>query len=302
MKQSSNLEYFLIYRALASMKLLGLLVLLSTSIVAQTDFSGTWQGAMIRDGYKLEQGTMVYATFQINKGNLEGKFRDEIYNTEYFAVKKAKGSIHQNTLKFKQYVIEKKKNSTKSNWCNVEGDLTYTDSTGYLIGRYSSPDCKGNTGKIILYRSKLTFSTSDTSSASAMWFDRFVKDFTKGYAAPEIRERERDQFVFQPVYFDYDEALIRPEYEDFLNKMVRVVEGHTDLRILVTGHTDADGSDEYNVDLSRRRAQALIDFFVSKGLAADRIQIDFKGESQPIDNNLTPEGKQRNRRVDFSFI
>jgi len=46
----------------------------------------------------------------------------------------------------------------------------------------------------------------------------------------------------------------------------------------------------------------LIDFFVSKGLAADRIQIDFKGESQPIDNNLTPEGKQRNRRVDFSFI
>jgi outer membrane protein OmpA-like peptidoglycan-associated protein len=302
MKQSSNLEYFLIYSALASMKLLGLLLLFCTPLVAQTNFSGTWQGVMVRDGYKLEQGTLVYASFQVNKNNLEGKFRDEIYNSVYFAVKKAKGTVNQNSLKFKQYVIEKKKNSTKSNWCNVEGELTYTDSTGYLIGRYSSSDCKGNSGKIIFYRSKLPFSATDTSPASAMWFDRFVQDFTKGYAAPEIRERERDQFIFQPVFFDYDEAFIRPEYESFLNKMVRVVEGHSDLRILVTGHTDADGSDEYNVDLSKRRAQALIDFFVSKGLAADRIQIDFKGESQPIDNNLTPEGKQRNRRVDFSFI
>lgn len=84
--------------------------------------------------------------------------------------------------------------------------------------------------------------------------------------------------------------------------MIRVVDGHTDLRIKVTGHTDADGSDEYNIELSKKRAQSLIDFFVANGLSKDRIEIDFKGEKAPIDSNDTPEGKQHNRRVDFSFI
>ena len=84
--------------------------------------------------------------------------------------------------------------------------------------------------------------------------------------------------------------------------MVRVVDGHSDLRIKVTGHTDSDGSDSYNEDLSRRRAEALINFFVSQGLSKDRIVLDFKGEKEPVDTNNTPEGKQKNRRVDFSFI
>ncbi len=84
--------------------------------------------------------------------------------------------------------------------------------------------------------------------------------------------------------------------------MIRVVDGHSDLRIKVTGHTDADGSDTYNLDLSKRRAEALIQFFIVNGLSRERIEIDFKGEADPIDDNATPEGKQRNRRVDFSFI
>jgi outer membrane protein OmpA-like peptidoglycan-associated protein len=108
--------------------------------------------------------------------------------------------------------------------------------------------------------------------------------------------------VFQPIYFDYDQAIIRSEYTDFLKRMIRVVNGHSDLRIKVTGHTDSDGSDAYNVELSKKRAQALIDFFVTNGLSRDKIEVEFKGESAPIDSNKTPQGKQRNRRVDFAFI
>ena len=83
---------------------------------------------------------------------------------------------------------------------------------------------------------------------------------------------------------------------------MQVVLGHSDLRIKVIGHTDAVGSDIYNVDLSQRRAQSIIDYFVSQGLARDRIQIEFKGETDPIADNETEAGKQLNRRVDFSFI
>jgi outer membrane protein OmpA-like peptidoglycan-associated protein len=71
---------------------------------------------------------------------------------------------------------------------------------------------------------------------------------------------------------------------------------------MVIGHTDADGSNAYNNALSERRAAAITAYFVAKGLAPDRIKIQFKGESEPIGNNKTNEGKQLNRRVDFLFI
>jgi len=77
---------------------------------------------------------------------------------------------------------------------------------------------------------------------------------------------------------------------------------HSDLRILVIGHTDSDGSDHYNKSLSKRRAESIIQFFTNSGLRRDRIVIDFKGESSPVESNKTTEGRSRNRRVDFRFI
>ncbi len=264
--------------------------------------SGVWQGIMIKDGASNDQSTLVFANFEISDGKVSGNTRNEMYDTDMFAVKKIRGTSTQNKLSFSEFVIEKKKNNSKITWCNISADLIYDDSTGYLTGRYTSSDCKRNNGKIILYRSKGEFPKDEESALSQVWYTRFLIDLKKGYNAPEIREKERKSFVFQPIYFDYDKDELKQEYYPFLIKMVRVVDGHSDLRIKVTGHTDSDGSDSYNEDLSRRRAEALINFFVSQGLSKDRIVLDFKGEKEPIDTNSTPEGKQKNRRVDFSFI
>lgn len=285
-------------------QLLVIFLLLFTRFVSfgQTNFAGTWQGIMIKDGTTADQASILYLNFQINGETIEGKTRNEIYNTEFFAVKKIKGTYKNNELTLSEFVIEKKKNSSKITWCNINTTLTYSDSTGYLTGKYTSTDCKRNTGKIILYKSKADFSSTETSPLSHTWLPRFTKDLSKGYNAPEIREKERASFQFQPIYFDYDKAEIKSENIAFLKKIIRVIDGHSDLRIKVTGHTDGDGSDAYNEELSKKRAQALIDFFIANGLSRDRIVLDFKGEKQPIDNNATPEGKQRNRRVDFSFI
>lgn len=84
--------------------------------------------------------------------------------------------------------------------------------------------------------------------------------------------------------------------------MIRMVKSHSDLRILITGHTDSDGSDAYNIDLSKRRAAALVQFFETHGLQPSRLEIDFKGEKEPVDKNDNDSGKQKNRRVDFRFI
>ena len=270
--------------------------------MGQVNFNGVWQGLLIRDGQKQEQATLFYTSFIVNSGSLTGKTRDETYNTDFYAVKQIKGSQKNNELTFNQTVIEKKKNAPNTTWCKIESTLTYNDSTGYLEGRFKSTDCKNFSGKIILYRSKATFSANDKLMLTHNWRDAFISDLKKGYNAPEIREKERKNFNFQPIYFDYDKAEIKKEYFPFLDKMIRVVDGHSDIRIKVTGHTDADGSEEYNVELSKKRAEALINYFVSHGLSKDRIEIDFKGEKNPIDSNDTPEGKQHNRRVDFAFI
>ncbi|MCE2682604.1 MAG: OmpA family protein [Cryomorphaceae bacterium] len=287
------------------MKTLWLSVLfcvLTLSALTQSMLSGNWQGILIRDGGTIQQATIIYLTIPTSDKEFMGKTREEIYDTELFAVKKLKGTTNGKNLNFQQSFIEKKKTSSKTTWCMLSATMSYNDSTGYIEGKYTSTDCRNNRGKIILYRSNVAFPEGDKSTPSQAWFKTFVSDYSKGYFAPEIRNRERDNFKFVPIYFDYDLDEIKPEYHDFLIRLVRVVNGHSDLRIKVTGHTDADGSDEYNLDLSKRRAEAIIEFFTSHGLSKDRLEIDFKGESLPVDNNSTPEGKQNNRRVDFSFI
>ena len=85
--------------------------------------------------------------------------------------------------------------------------------------------------------------------------------------------------------------------------MIEVIAEHSDLRIKITGHTDPDGSDAYNNELSKKRAQAIQDFFVKNGLNADKLVIDFKGEKELINpRDQSENGKQLNRRVDFIFI
>jgi OOP family OmpA-OmpF porin len=274
----------------------------SLSVEAQVLLSGSWQGLLVRDGVPLKNASIIYLNVPSNENQFIGKIREEVYDTDLYAIKKIKGNINQRALSFQQTVIEKKKTNSKTTWCLLSATLTYNDSTGYLEGVFTSSDCRNNRGKIVLYRITNTTIDAEKSPQSHAWFSTFISDYAKGYFSPEIRKKERDHFIFQPIYFDYDKADIKPEYHDFLIRLIRVVNGHSDLRIEVTGHTDADGSDDYNLDLSKRRAEAIIAFFTSHGLSKDRLEIDFKGESAPVDNNSTPEGKQHNRRVDFSFI
>ena len=121
-------------------------------------------------------------------------------------------------------------------------------------------------------------------------------------SSPEKRLEELKNFSFEPIYFDYDKSNVREEYYEQLKEIKKIILSHSDLRILVIGHTDSDGSNKYNESLSKRRAESIIRFFTSRGLRKDRIVIDFKGETVPIQSNETSKGKSMNRRVDFKFI
>ena len=284
-------------------RFLFLIILLSANpTVAQSNFDGTWQGVILRAGQQVENGTLFYMDIHQSDQSFDGYSREEVYDSDNFAVKKMNGSIIDNSLSFKQIVVSKSKQSGRMKWCRFNGELKYDSLTGYLKGDYKSTDCKRVMGKIILYKSDFVFSKTEEETISQLWFSQFIIDQKEELNAPEIRKIERDNFVFEPVYFDFDKATIRPEHTDFLDRLIKVVKGHSDLRVKVTGHTDADGSDLYNDELSQRRAQAIIDYFVAHGLQSDRLVFDFKGEKMPVDSNKTKEGKQHNRRVDFRFI
>jgi len=285
------------------LQLVFLLILCTFKSNAQVKMDGVWQGIMVRDGVKLSEASVLFLEIVTSDKNLTGRTREEVTKSDCFMIQKIKGTIIDSvSIKFKQYITETKKTTPKITWIPFEAKLSFDTTTGYLSGVYSQLAGRKTTGKITMYRSTAEFSNTEMIMLHQSWRDVFIQDLNQKRKAPAIREWERKNFVFEPIYFDYDKDSLKVEYNAYLKEMVRVVLDHTDLRIKITGHTDADGSNAYNKDLSERRAKSIQDFFMKCGLPPHKVVTDFKGEEEPVDNNKTDNGKQRNRRVDFTFI
>jgi outer membrane protein OmpA-like peptidoglycan-associated protein len=99
------------------------------------------------------------------------------------------------------------------------------------------------------------------------------------------------------LLFDFDSAELRPESINELERLVKFMGDVPFATAMVEGHTDSAGSDAYNLKLSDRRAKAVFDYLTSRGVDPARLSSIGKGESAPIADNATEEGRQENRRV-----
>jgi outer membrane protein OmpA-like peptidoglycan-associated protein len=104
------------------------------------------------------------------------------------------------------------------------------------------------------------------------------------------------------ILFDVDSSTLRPVAQDNLTNLAGIFQKYEDTNILLEGHTDSDGSDEYNMNLSERRARSVANYLAQQGVDMRRMSVMWYGESQPIADNSTPEGKQENRRVEVAVI
>jgi len=98
--------------------------------------------------------------------------------------------------------------------------------------------------------------------------------------------------------FDTNSDMIRPDAKGQLMEVVQWMKEHPGSGIIVEGHTDSVGGRDFNLNLSLRRAQSVKNFLVNQGARASLISIDGYGYSRPVASNSTPEGRQRNRRVE----
>lgn len=104
------------------------------------------------------------------------------------------------------------------------------------------------------------------------------------------------------VYFDTNKYNINEKSKQTLDKLAAILKEYPDTNVLVAGHTDSVGKDEYNLGLSQRRAQAVTNYFKSKGLASSRFTTKWYGEKNPIASNDTAEGRAKNRRVNVVIV
>ncbi len=129
----------------------------------------------------------------------------------------------------------------------------------------------------------------------------YVRDIRVDYGVVDPVEvaqvfADAGHYTTRSIFFDFDSARLRPESTPELEKVQRMIEDFG-APVVITGHTDALGEDDYNLDLSVQRAEAVRDYLVGRGVDPALISAEGRGEGEPVGDNATDEGRQANRRV-----
>jgi outer membrane protein OmpA-like peptidoglycan-associated protein len=103
------------------------------------------------------------------------------------------------------------------------------------------------------------------------------------------------------VLFDTNKATLKPGADQRIDRLATFLQKNPNERLIIEGYTDSTGSEEYNQELSQRRAQAVAEVLAGQGIPASRYQVVGKGQAFPVASNATPAGRQQNRRVEVVF-
>jgi outer membrane protein OmpA-like peptidoglycan-associated protein len=108
--------------------------------------------------------------------------------------------------------------------------------------------------------------------------------------------------VLENIYFETGKAVLQPESFDALDQVFRFLENNPAMKLEISGHTDNTGSLRINQKLSKERAKSVVDYLVGRGIPAGMLLYEGYADSQPVAANDTPDGREKNRRVEFKVL
>jgi OmpA-OmpF porin, OOP family len=183
------------------------------------------------------------------------------------------------------------------NWQNGSGELVWKNGTNELCWRDANwtpaTAAKGCDGALVAAAPAPAPAVAAPAPAPAQ--------AAKPAPAPQPPAATKVTYAAD-AFFDFDKAVLKPEGKAKLDDLVQKVKGINLEVIIAVGHTDSIGTVKYNQRLSVRRAEAVKAYLVSKGIEKNRVYTEGKGESQPVADNKTAEGRAKNRRVEIEVV
>jgi outer membrane protein OmpA-like peptidoglycan-associated protein len=110
------------------------------------------------------------------------------------------------------------------------------------------------------------------------------------------------KIILRNIFFDTNSSVLRPESKTEIERIANIMNDNPELKIEISGHTDSQGEDKYNQWLSEKRAKSVVDALIDSGIDPSRLEYVGYGELDPIESNLTEEGRQENRRTEFKIL
>ena len=171
------------------------------------------------------------------------------------------------------------------------GKILY-ENEGYLT--FTLPGEDGSTTWVQLHVLNYSHQTLDIIEVAPM-----VQSMTFGPAEMKAALDADGKVALHGILFDLDKATLQVESDEQLQHIVALMKNFPDLRLQVCGHTDDQGDDAYNMTLSQRRAETVVNYLSLFGIDAGRLTPKGFGESEPVASNATEEGRAQNRRVEL---
>jgi len=191
-------------------------------------------------------------------------------------------------------------------------NITVTDNeTEKVVGTYQTNSVSGSY-LLILPPGKNYNVTYESDNFMFHSRNIDVKDNTNYFVIHEAIKLEPlvvgSKIILNNIFFDFDKATLRTQSNTELNKLYKFLIKYSQLIVEISGHTDSKGADQYNQLLSEKRAQAVVDFLITKGINKNQLVFKGYGETQPTVKNINPDGsdnpdnRQLNRRVELKII
>ncbi|MBO9699184.1 MAG: PD40 domain-containing protein [Sporocytophaga sp.] len=179
---------------------------------------------------------------------------------------------------------------------NEKNEVIHEVTTNSLTGGYLVILPSGKNYGIAVEKKDYLFHSENFDIPASTNYQEIVKDVELKKVAVGTK------IVLRNIFFDFDKATLRPASTAELERLYDLLVQVPTLKIEISGHTDNKGSADYNKNLSQKRAQAVVDYLIKKGIDPARLKYAGYGFDRPMETNDTEEGRQLNRRTEFEII